>query len=236
MLTVGMLLQRSFQVTFQQPGVFFSIGLLIHAPLILFTLFAYQPIDAGEIGLGQVVLLVVASITYVFLLPLQAGAMVYGVLQQLRGEPVTLGECLGAALGRFGSLLGAAILTGLAVMFGLLACIIPGVVIALGLFVVSPIIMVERHLGVVDALKRSWELTNYHKGTIFVFSLVVGILNNILGQIQSRVAIPLAVAVIFLLIQVFFTTVQSVGQGVAYRELRNFKEGTETDELVAVFD
>ena len=42
MLTVGTLLQRSFQVTFQQPGVFFSIALLTHAPLILFTILSYQ--------------------------------------------------------------------------------------------------------------------------------------------------------------------------------------------------
>ena len=47
---------------------------------------------------------------------------------------------------------------------------------------------------------------------------------------------PLGVALTFLVVQIFFHTVQSVGQGVAYNELRNFKEGTETDELVAVFD
>jgi hypothetical protein len=63
------------------------------------------------------------------------------------------------------------ILMALGVTFGLLLCLIPGIILMLGCMLWSYVV-VDRGVGGVDALKQSWELTQGHKGTLLVFALL----------------------------------------------------------------
>jgi hypothetical protein len=238
MPTVGDLLKSAFRVAFQRPGVFFVIALVAHLPLFAGQWLTRQSPDnvsVGAPGLAEII----GLLLYYVLIPLQTGAMAFGVFQQLRGgQEATLGACVAAVARRLGPLLGASILSGLAIFAGSLACVIPGVVIQAGLFVVIPVIMVEREVSVSGALKRSWHLTDYAKLTLFVFVLVLGLPNMVLGLLPIFYSgmNPFLLLILTFFVQFFFAAVLSVGQGVAYQQLRNFKEGTETDELVAVFE
>ena len=71
----------------------------------------------------------------------------------------------------FPVLLVAAALSGLAVVFGLLLLIVPGVVVALALTLVTQVMVVENP-GPMAALQRSYELTNGHKMQIFFIMLM----------------------------------------------------------------
>jgi hypothetical protein len=68
--------------------------------------------------------------------------------------------------------LAAGILAFLGVAAGLVLLIVPGVILSLGWFLATPLI-VDRGLGPVEALRESWRLTTGHKGNIFVYQLLV---------------------------------------------------------------
>lgn len=91
----------------------------------------------------------------------------------------------------FPLLLLASFLAGMATVFGLLLLILPGIIVALALAVVVPVMVVENP-GPLAALQRSYELTNGHKVQIFfimlifivailLFGLIGGVLVEVLG-------------------------------------------------------
>lgn len=230
-------MRRSFEVTFRQPGVFFPIALLVNSPLILMTIFAgtgAEGVDSLE-AIGAPFLIVSVG-TWLLLQPLQTGAMAYGVFKQMSGQAATLGQCLGAAGQRFIPLLMTTLLVALVTVVGFLMCVLPGLVLSLGLLVAIPVVMVERNLGVVDTLKRSWDLTDGYKVTLFVFLILLGLLSFIPSFLLELAPIPVVSTLLPLALQVVLGTVQSVAQGVAYQGMRTAKEGTNTDELLAVFE
>ncbi len=66
---------------------------------------------------------------------------------------------------RFWRLLGASVIYGLGVTFGLLLLIVPGLLAAARWALLAPLIMIER-LGVFDALERSRSLVKGHTGAV----------------------------------------------------------------------
>jgi hypothetical protein len=67
------------------------------------------------------------------------------------------------------------ILAGIS-LIGFCLCIVPGVIAVCGLFPTFMLIM-EDDLDAVDAIKKAWDLTNGHKGEIFLYGVVVFFLN-----------------------------------------------------------
>ncbi len=74
----------------------------------------------------------------------------------------------------FGPMLIATLVANFAVTFGFIFCIAPGLILAAGLATYQSLI-VDQRLGGVDALKKSWELTDGHKGQLVVFLLLAGL-------------------------------------------------------------
>lgn len=64
------------------------------------------------------------------------------------------------------------LLLWVATTIGFLLCIVPGVILALGLQFGFHLI-VDRGMPPVDALKESWRLTQGHKGNLFVLALLL---------------------------------------------------------------
>ena len=67
-------------------------------------------------------------------------------------------------------------LFGLAVGFGMILCIVPGIILALGLWPAFLLVM-EDDLDPIEALKGAWALTSGHKLQLLILSLIVGLLN-----------------------------------------------------------
>jgi len=65
----------------------------------------------------------------------------------------------------------ASVLVGLASFLGLLLFIVPGIIVMLGFSQFMWVMLDDKELGIIDALKKSWELMNGHKMAYFVLNL-----------------------------------------------------------------
>jgi len=126
---------------------------------------------------GALIVLLIMFVFGVFHFgPLNAGYS-WVFLRLVRGESPAFAEVF-AGFGRFGVAVGVTVLVGIAVGLGSVLLIVPGIIIALGLFA-GPYLILDDDRGPLDTLARSWELTRGHKGRIFLVGLLLAILNGI---------------------------------------------------------
>ena len=72
----------------------------------------------------------------------------------------------------------AAILTAFATTIGLALCVIPGVIVSLGLSMTNPLI-VDQKLDAIDAMKRSWDVTKDQLGGLLLLGIVLFLVNMV---------------------------------------------------------
>lgn len=129
------------------------------------------------------VMLSVATLLYSVLISLTnyavvgiilTGPLMYGYFAMLRESVYTSNvnfETLFSGFNRFVETMIAGLLYSLAISFGLLFLIVPGIIVSLG-FSMTFFIMAENpNISGVDALKKSWDMTNGYKADLFVFFL-----------------------------------------------------------------
>ncbi|MEO6988937.1 MAG: hypothetical protein ABI239_09870 [Aquihabitans sp.] len=147
--------------------------------------------DGGDLALqfvgamsGTLILLIATSVAIAACFRAISGAYV--------GDDVTWQESLRFAVGRIGSILGLTLLTTLATVAGLIACLV-GVIVPMGFLAVAMPALLMEGLSASGALSRSVQLV---RGTFWrVLGLVV--LSSILaGVFQSMISVPL-VALVF---------------------------------------
>ncbi len=78
-------------------------------------------------------------------------------------------------LGRYLPLLAASTLTFLVAFVGYLFFVVPGVILLLGLSLTSYYV-VDQNMGPIEAMKASWAATTGHKGNLFLFGLLGGLM------------------------------------------------------------
>lgn len=82
----------------------------------------------------------------------------------------------------------ASLCSSFATGMGVLFCIVPGLIVAAGLSL-HQCLIVDQKLSAIEALKKSWEMTNGHKTGIVIFlllaavSLIAGTLACCLGAL-----------------------------------------------------
>jgi hypothetical protein len=161
-MSVGDILDRGLKILFARLPTFFAIYLIILTPSLLLQLFlgAVQAELFGPptpellivLGLGSLVVLVLAFI----LGPIGTAAILHIIGQEFVNERVGVGQSLRFALGRFGRLLGTALLAGLIIMLG--SClIVPGILFWVWYAFCEQVVVMENLAGM-DALNRSKEL------------------------------------------------------------------------------
>lgn len=107
------------------------------------------------------------------------------MLKKARGQGGEIGDLFSG--GPFLSFLGAALVAGLLTLVGLVALIVPGIIISLGLqFYAQEII--DRRKPALRAIADSWELTKGHKGGLFAFALLSFVV-NIAGMLVCLVGV-----------------------------------------------
>ena len=256
-VTTGTILRETFRVFGRGAGTVLGISFVIHAPILMAAVwFLVAPYPKWAPTLTQLVL------GFLFA-PLASAALIHAVFQLERDREPTAAESLRVALSRFWAVLGLSLLVALAAGVAFFACIIPGFVVQAGLFVAVPTLVVER-LRIGRAFDRSWNLTTGYKFSTFGVILVLALLTWAFGAllltflftvvpaemanrdlVESTLGEPaltsesLAMRVYWagnLLFTVLVTTLQATAATVAYRQLRETKEGMEDAELLAVFD
>ncbi len=170
---------------------------------------------------------------------LVTGATVRVVSEAYLGRTPLFGDAMGFAGSRFGTILGANIMSGFLTVLAILALVIPGIVVACGYSVAAEAAALESG-SASEALRRSWDLTKGFKwkalalgvvsiGLILVVYLGAGVLGGIMGEVVGGLDAVLAVlaACVSLLIYPVISCVFTL----FYYDLRVRKEGFDLEML-----
>lgn len=246
-LQLGSILKRTFQVVSGNFPSLAAIAVTVFSPIfLLLAWLTWLSPSATRRGLEADDPLVATVVIFVallgaFLSQLQAGAFTYAVFESLRGKsqrgrPLPVARSLRVAASRLVRMVLAGILAGLAIAGATLLLIIPGLIVALGLCIVIPVVVVEK-FGVVDSIKRSWELTHGYKAQIYglamLWAFIVVPIQLAIRYLELGVASSLWVGqTVNLLLSFFSATMVTI----LYHDLRAIKDGLGADDLVAVFE
>jgi hypothetical protein len=107
------------------------------------------------------------------LYPIVQAAITHATAEHLAGRSTTVGAAFRAAPGSLFALWANAFLASVFVALGTALCILPGLLVALCLALVTPAIVVDR-LGPVQALRGSYELTKGYRLQIALLLLSIG--------------------------------------------------------------
>jgi len=244
-ITTGSLIRRSLQIFKAGFTSFSALILVFYSPIMILKMIA--PELAALNGIPQTGPALMLFFGTLLLTPIASAAVVFGVFQGLRGQPATLSQCVAVAAKRWMSIIGLALLTGVAVFLGFMLCILPGIVLTYGLFLAGPVLIVES-VGPAAAAQRSWDLTEGYKLIIFFLGLFVFLLQVAFGLLMNA-AFGFTVNVetlttgsygLFNLLNdlsvILAAAFNAVAAAVAYHDIRVFREGLGEDDLVAVFE
>lgn len=226
-LSIGGILDHAIRLTKDHFGTFFSVVAVTLLPFGLIQAgvnIAIMPQDVPLIptpeeaaaiqqaqmenmpiilGMGFLALLIV---------PVVNAALVNIVANSYLGKPATMGSAIGSAFSLIIPLYWTWLLLGLAVTVGFILCFIPGVIAAFWFSLATQVVVIERVSGV-DALKRSRQLMRGNIGTVFVLSLVIGIISvgpQVAAQLIPQIHAKAAASVVINCIMTIFSSAAMV--------------------------
>lgn len=128
----------------------------------------------------------------------------------------------------FGKAIGAYVLMMIAIFLGMLLLIVPGIMLAFGLSQSFFILADDPEIGVVDALKYSWELMDGHKFDFFILML------RFIGWfLLSILTIGIG---FFFLVPYYQTTAAKFYNSIRYGDHRSSQDGHEDDIINHLVD
>ena len=246
-LTAGDLLSDTLSIYGQNFIPFSVIGALVMLPAVVvfaFVIFgaALMPNEDAIVAYALVTGLL-AGIAAALGIQAANGAVTYGVVQHVRGRPASLGECLSVGFSRMFPVLGVAIVNGVAVALGLMACCVPGLIVMTIFAVAAPVAVIEKP-GVFASMGRSNALTEGYRWSLFGAIFLIGLINWIIdkGATFLQAALPDTVLAGVAILGVAWA-VYTISAGlngtlaaVAYYRLRAAKESVDVEEIASVFD
>ena len=232
--TTGEVLSETFSIFFSSP-VPLLVTAMVLVPLGGLSLALEKALE-GRPEMAWIVMML-RLVDSLFFSPLATGAVTFAVFQRMRGRNTEVGESLRVGLSNLGSVLLVAVLQGLAVMGGLLLCVIPGIIFAVMYSLAVPV-AIEEKPGASEAMSRSSSLTEGNRREIF-FALLglilveigLGVVAGVIGFIGTAVAIAMTLAA-----QVLTSGLFATAYTVMYYRLRSVKESLDVDQIASVFD
>jgi hypothetical protein len=175
---------------------------------------------AGPAGLA-------ISLGITVLLGAAYGGMVTAMIC-LPGKTETPGEAWAAVRPVLARLIWVSLLTALAVLAGLFALIIPGLIILTLLSVAGQSVVVER-IGVFDSFGRSFELVKKTAAQVFGYVVVLALLSLVMLGLAFLVALPLGTgplgtAVGSFLSNLVSTPILAIGSAALYNQLTDLQK------------
>jgi hypothetical protein len=184
-LSLGELLDRTFFLYRRNFPLFVGIAVIPYSLFFVMNLAsALMPIyvrSAGPrdfsspgfltaaVGGGLFALLAVFAGFVAFLF--SVGATVYAVSELYMGRRISIRESFGRVRGKTWTIFGVLFLSGLILLGGFLALVIPGIYLMCRVCVATPAALLE-DLGASDSIRRSFELTRDFAGRAFMIYLV----------------------------------------------------------------
>jgi len=178
MIDIGLVLRNTFRV--------FGRGAL---PLTAFALLCYGPwLGLEAAGVGSVDATPQSFLLYLFAATfggfINSTAVIVFTFEQLQGRRIGLGGALGRAAPMMPALFVSNIIVAMALGFGFLILIVPGVIFFVCSCVSSPALLNER-LGPIRAIDRSFALTRGSR-------LVILLLGFLMVMVQVLLSVPAA--------------------------------------------
>jgi MFS family permease len=223
---------------------FMVITVIVGIPYILISLLGAGNMDAAEIErTGQLPsgfwgMLLISMLIFILTYALTQSAIIYGTVQDLRGQRASFGDCLSRGLSALPRVVFAAILASIAVAIGSMLLLIPGIILLIMWWVLVPAIVVEG-ANVGAGFGRSRELTRGHRWGILGILILVAVAQWVVSFLIGLVALALGgtvVEIVNLALMLVFTAFACVLSAVGYYYLRAEKEGIIIDDIARVFD
>lgn len=159
-LSIGHLFSRSWPLFKENLGV--VVGAFV--VYLLITGFLSDPdLDGDRSGLLSLIGFVIAG-------PLVVGLYAL-MLRVQRHEPVAFPD-LFDGFREFGRAFGVYVLYSFAVGLGMILLIVPGIILAIGLWPALYLVM-DTDLGVIDTLREAWDMTKGYKLQLFALGVVL---------------------------------------------------------------
>jgi len=262
---VGRVVSGTFRALKENPVPFFLLTFLgSGVPMMLFSLWPlllgmgdginmYDPSWAEDIDwaaflgpfLGLYLIIIIFS---VFI----TGALIQLSVSAINDRPVDFRAAVGTGFRLFFPVLAIFLIYIIAMFFGFIALIIPGVFIWLGWALAINIRVIEGG-SFIDALSRSWALSKGYKRWILLMLIIFGVLGAVIGLVfqipvlffgnsqtamfdGGTTAFWIANAVGTGLAQMVSVALATVGLTATYLEVRRVKEGVEADKLADIFN
>jgi hypothetical protein len=251
--SLGAVISKGFSVWIRNLPLFVLMAVLCYAPLLGYALIADAPsfvgLDDQESALKLIQYSMIVTFGSVLCNMIVTSSITFATVEQLRGSHASLGKSLKVGLARMLPTLAVSILSGLCVVLGLIACIVPGLIVMCVFYVAVPASVVERP-GITGALGRSSNLTRGYRWHIFALIILMYVGTTLVSMpidmiLVEKVEIGDGVEVpkdwrLSMLVQIgtslIFGSLQAAMAAAAYVGLRNDKEGVGVEELARVFD
>lgn len=232
----GNALSTVFRVYFANIGPFVALTAMALTPMFLYSIVRITGWSPGTDELSMLLWDAGATLILTGLAtPFATAMVVYGVFQQLRGRHASFGDCVSVGLMYLLPVFGVSILSGLAIYFGLMMCLVPGFIFWVMFFVAVPAAVEERP-GIIASLERSAKLTEGYRWHVFgVVAALVGInwITNQITAVLGTGGVPLMISTA---ISAFTTALSATAAAVVYYQLRSVKEAVDIDQIATVFD
>jgi hypothetical protein len=178
-LSTGELLDRTFSLYRSHFGLFIGIFALPHL-----TVLAFQCLGLAFQSSGNQILNILSTVFWsmgallltVIVTAASQAATVIAVSQVHLDRTASIADSFSRVRGEIGGVIGLSLLVSLGVGAGLIALIVPGILLALMWSLAVPVKILENR-GATDAMARSSDLTKGNRGRIFVIGALFFVLS-----------------------------------------------------------
>jgi hypothetical protein len=240
------LYRRHFMLFVGIAAIPYSFFFVINLATALVPLFArsmasgpFQPGSLVAMGIGggifAVLVVIAGAVAFLF----SVGATVYAVSEIYTGRQTSIRESLRRVRGKTGIIFGVLFLSGLIMMAGFIALIIPGIYLMCRICVATPAALLE-DIGASDSIRRSFDLTRDFAGRAFMiymlyFAMAWGVVAVFQApfmflllltakQMQYRVLLTVLAQIGNFIGSVLVAPVSTIGFALFYYDLRVRKE------------
>jgi uncharacterized membrane protein len=264
-VSIGRVFSRAFGTIGRNPVATLGIALLFSALPWMLVIYATASLGVRAFAsLGTAATIGVAIFTvvaFILLSMITQGALVRATVAYSQGRKASFAESAMAGLAVVLPLFLLALLSALGFVVGLLLLVVPGIMLYVMWSVAAPA-LVEERLGPIEAIRRSHYLTRGARWKIFAVMLVLVVIYWLFttatqmlsmmflapGPMEVDVGDPgmdpmrdamSSFMVGVLMVNVVSGTITSAFWGVMmssfYVELRNWKDGPQTEQLAEIF-